>query len=81
MCRYVLYVGSALHNVDCDFSGAAGSHVDIVPHMQLYGGALDSSATPQELRREVISQVEREVKERDHLHIYIAHVQCNEVKL
>ena len=78
MCRYVLYVGSALHNVDCDFSGAAGSHVDIVPHtcMQLYGGALDPSATPQELRREVIGQVDREVRE--NLHIYV-HV--HEVKL
>ena len=65
--------------VDSYFSGAAGSHVDIVPHMQLYGGALDPSATPQELRQEVIGQVEREVRERDHLHIYVAHV--HEVKL
>ena len=31
--------------------------------MQLYGGALDPSATLQELRREVIGQVEREVRE------------------
>ena len=50
------------HNVDSDFPGAAGSHVDIVPPMQLYGGALEPSATPQELRREVIGQVEREVR-------------------
>ena len=78
-CIYTSACVSALHNGDSYFSGAAGSHVDIVPHMQLYGGALDPSATPQELRREVIGQVEREVKESDHSHIYVAHV--HEVKL
>ena len=57
MCNMV-----ATHNVDSDFPGAAGSHVDIVPHMQLYGGALEPLATPQVLRREVIGQVEREVR-------------------
>ena len=61
-CRYASACVSALHNVDSYFPGTAGSHVDIVPHMQLYGGTLDPSATPQELRREVISQVEREVR-------------------
>lgn len=78
-CIYTSACVSALHNVDSYFPGAAGNHVDIVPHtcMQLYGGALDPSATPQELRREVIGQVEREVRERNHLHIYVVHVQCS----